>query len=202
MKDEPQRRLVQRLQSGDASAEEELFQKYKDPILWKVHRSIETDAENIKDVASEVYLAIIQGLRNKSFQPEKWESLEAYIWGVVNNKVHDWFKNNRRDKALFDDKSPSEEMAAAVDDYLLENEEMGRLLRNVLQNLDAKYKEVLEMRYLDELSIPEIAEKLGILPARVSEYLNYAKKKAYKICAKKKLLSIFSPFLLLSIVYG
>jgi hypothetical protein len=34
---------------------------FKETSFWKIHRSITTDVENIKDVTSEVYLAIVQG---------------------------------------------------------------------------------------------------------------------------------------------
>ncbi len=84
---------MQRTRSGDSTAENELFQKYKDPILWKICRRLQTDRENIKDLAGEIYVAILEGLRNASFQPDKWESLEAYIWGVTNNKIRDWLKS-------------------------------------------------------------------------------------------------------------
>jgi RNA polymerase sigma-70 factor (ECF subfamily) len=192
MKDEYQRRLVQRIQSGDSAAEEELFNKYKDPILWKICRSIKTDIENIKDVASEVYLAIMQGLRNESFQPEKWQSLEAFTWGVTNNKIRDWFKKTNRERTIFHSDPPSEEMAASAEEYLLENEERNRILRHLLQGLEPKYKEVLDQRYFQELSVQEISAQLGIDPRRVSERIHYALTRVRKLCKKRKIASISS----------
>lgn len=91
MRDDNQIRLVQSLQRGDTTAERELFRRYKNPILWKICRQLQTDPENINDLASEVYIVILEGLRKPAFQPEKWDSLEKYIWGVTNNKIRDWF---------------------------------------------------------------------------------------------------------------
>lgn len=124
---EYQLRLVQRIQAGDAVAEHELFRQYKDAIFWKVCRRLQTDRENIKDIAGEIYLAMLEGLRKKSFLPEKWESLEAYVWGITNNKIRDWLKEEKRDGKLFHPEPPSEEIAAASEEYLLENAELAGL---------------------------------------------------------------------------
>jgi RNA polymerase sigma factor (sigma-70 family) len=187
MRDERQLRLVQRIQNGDLAAENELFHHYKNPILWKICRHVKTDSENIKDLAGEIYLAILEGLRKQSFAPEKWETLEAFIWGVTNNKIRDWFKKEKRENKIFTGDPPSEEMAAASEEYLLENEELGKLLRICLQALEFKYKEALELRYLKEFSVPEISAQLGIPPRRVSERIHYALKllrKAYQKMGK------------------
>jgi RNA polymerase sigma-70 factor (ECF subfamily) len=192
MKDANPLRLVRRIQSGDATAESELFKKYKDPILWKICRHIKTDSENIKDLAGEIYLAILEGLRKPSFQPEKWETLEAYVWGVTNNKIRDWFKKEKRENKIFTDDPPSEEVAAASAEYLLENEELAALLRTCLKALKPKYKEALELRYFKELSMPEISALLGLPPRRVSERIHYALKrlrKAYQKMAKRASIS-------------
>lgn len=197
MRDEHQLRLVQRIQAGDSSAENDLFQKYKDPILWKIHRSIATDAENIKDVTSEVFLAILQGLRSKSFRLEGWESLEAYVWGVTNNKIRDWFKKNKRENNIFSDDLPAEKIAAASEEYLLENEELNELLKACLNTLESQYQQVLELRYFQELSVPEISAQLGMPPRRVSERIHYALKLLRQTYRKKiKEASILGLFLL------
>jgi RNA polymerase sigma-70 factor (ECF subfamily) len=186
MRDERQLRLVQRIQGGDATAENELFHRYKDPILWKICRLVKTDSENIKDLAGEIYLAILEGLRKQSFQSEQWETLEAYIWGVANNKIRDWFKKEKRENKLFNGDPPSEEIVVASEEYLLENEELGKLLKACLKTLEPKYKEALELRYFKELSVPEISARLGIPPRRVSERIHYALKLLRKAYQKRE----------------
>jgi RNA polymerase sigma-70 factor (ECF subfamily) len=198
MWDERLLRLVQRIQAGETAAENELFHQYKNPILWKICRSIKTDPENVKDVASEAYLAILEGLRKPGFQPEKWVNLEAYILGVTNNKVRDWFKKKTRENKIFAGDPPSEEIAAASKEYLLENEELGKLLRTCLQTLEPKYKEALELRYFKELSVAEISAQLGIPRPRVSERINYALKRLRQAYQKMgKSLSILALIALL-----
>lgn len=185
MRDDEQLRLVQRIQRGDTTAERELFLRYRNPIFWKICRHLQTERENIKDLASDVCVAILEGLRKETFQPEKWDSLEQFIWGVTNNKIRDWLKKEKRDRKTFDRIPPFEEIAAATEEYLLENEDMGRHLRSRLAALELKYKEILELRYFQELSVAEISAQLGLKPRRISERIHYALKLLRQVYEKK-----------------
>ena len=201
MNDADQLYLIQRIQAGEAAAETELFKRYQVPILWKIYRHLKTDHENIKDVASDVYLAILKGLRNANFQPERWESLEAYIWGVSNNKIRDWFKQTNRDHRFFEHQPPTENIAAvAAEEFLTENEELRQCLQSCLQTLDSKYRKVLELRYFRELTISELSVELGIPPRRVSERIHYALKLIRKAHGQK--LKKMSIFILFSLFLG
>lgn len=192
MKDIDQLYLVQRIQAGEAAAETELFKRYQAPILWKICRHLKADRESVKDVASEVYFAILQGLRNTNFQPERWESLEAYIWGITNNKIRDWFKQANRDFRYFGSQPPADNIAAAAEEFLVEQDELRRHLHACLQILDIKYRTVLEMRYFREQTIAEMSADLGIPPRRVSERIHYALKLLRKAHEQKlKKMSIF-----------
>lgn len=176
MRDNEQTQLVQRIRRGDPAAESELFSRYQKPILWKIRRQLKTGRDNIADLASDICLAILTGLRHATFQPEKWQSLDAYVWGVTNNKIRDWFKQDKRDRNIFDHHPPAEEIAAAAEEYWLETQELRQLLKNCLRTLDDKFKEVLDLRYFQELSVAEISAQLGLPPRRVSERINYALK--------------------------
>jgi len=199
MKDRQQIHLVERIQAGDSSAENEFFTKYKDAIQWKVKRHIKTGDESIKDVVSDIYMAILEGLRKESFKPERWQSLEAFIWGVTQNKIWDWFKKNKVEAKIFSSDSPSEKKDESenVTEAQLENKELRNLLRKALRQLKAESKEVLDLRYFQELSIQKISEKLAIPPRRVSERIHYALKLMRKACKKEKDFSIFSVIFLL-----
>jgi RNA polymerase sigma-70 factor (ECF subfamily) len=197
MNDKNQISLVQRIQSGDSDAETELFEKYKDPIRWKIYRQITVDIEQQKDIASDIYLAILQGIRNTSFQPERWISLEAFIWGVTNNKIKDWLKKNKsRIEVTRQDSLPTK---GVEDPDEVGKEELRNILRSLLKKLPPKYKEVLDLKYFQELSVTEISQKLKTEPRRISERINYALKLMRKECKKRKLLSIFSTLILLQL---
>src|SRR5262245_16010012 len=187
--------LVQRIQSGDASAARQLFLRYQKPIFWKISRVIQSDAANLEDVAGEVYLALIEYLRKESFQAENWQTLDAFVWGVTNNKIRDWFKRQKRDRRVFEEGPIRAQVAAAAEDYRLESEEITRMLRAGMNRLKPQYKEVLDLRYFKELTVSEIGAQLDLPPRRVSERIHYALKLLRRVCGKRdRDLSIFACF--------
>ena len=133
MKDEQQILLVDRIQGIDPSAEIELFIKYTDAIQWKVRRHIKTGDENIHDVVSEICLAILEGLRKESFKPERWQSLDAFIWGVTHNKIRDWFKKNKVEAKIFASDPPSEQKIEGenVIQDQIENKELTKMIKEI-----------------------------------------------------------------------
>jgi RNA polymerase sigma-70 factor (ECF subfamily) len=184
-------KLIERIQAGDSGAGTELFRRYMMPILWKIARCIQTSEENVKDVACEVYMGVLEGLRKEDFRPERWENLDVFIWGVTQNKIRDWFKQQKRQKKHFVTDPPVEQIAEAAESYFLEKKELEKLLRGAIRKLDTKYQEVLELRYLQELSIQEISQKTGLPPRRVSERVHYALKLMRNACQKSNIFSIF-----------
>ena len=115
---------------------------------------------------------------------------------MTNNKIRDWFKRGKKEKRYLDDDPPSPEIAAATEEYLLENKELRTVLRALLKKLAPRYKEVLDKRFFEELSVQEISEQIGIPPRRVSERIHYALKCLRKACKEKKISSILKTILL------
>jgi RNA polymerase sigma-70 factor (ECF subfamily) len=171
-----QRQLVSRIQAGEAAAKKELFERYQNPIFWKISRAVQAEAFSLEDLASEVYLALLQELSKTSFQPGQWISLDAFVWGVTNNKIRDWFKKQKRGRQVFEDHPPAEEIAAAAEEYRFESEELTRALKSCMNTLQPEYKEALDLRYFKEFSISEISAQLDLPSRRVSERIHYALK--------------------------
>ena len=59
-----------------------------------------------------------------------------------------------------------------------------------MDDLEEKYRQVIVMRYISQLSPPEIADILGISTNAVSVKINYAMKKLRLIIASKHKMAI------------
>ena len=75
------------------------------------------------------------------------------------------FDETEEEGALFPDPEPS-----APEDFVISDETVARLKR-IIHSLDGKYREVLEMKILDELPDSVIAEELGIPKATMQTRL-------------------------------
>lgn len=198
MKDGIQIKLVIRIQSGDISAEAELFHQYKNAILWKIRRSIQTDSDNIDDLASEIYINLLEELRKDNFEIDRWESLDAFVWGITRNKIRNWFRTQNVNRKYFQkDAEISELIHSAVETNQIEIQNLREALIKLLNNLDDKYRKILDMRYFQELSIQEISQITGLAPKRISERIHYALKLMKSECKKFNLFSIFNLLMLL-----
>jgi len=179
--------LIEKIVSGDIDAENRLFLHFKERIefLVRVRLRGKVSADDQQDILSETKHAILLSLRKGGFDPAKGKPLEAYIAGIVSNIVAMYFRNLSKEKPTAD--IDSYHSIESLDNPLKEiiDAEKKEKLRWALSQLDYKYQEVLLLRVYDELSIEEIANKIGIEKRRVSERINYALKLILKELKKQ-----------------
>lgn len=179
--------LIEKIVSGDTDAENRLFLHFKERIefLVRVRLRGKVSADDQQDIISEAKQAILLSLRKGGFDPSKGKPLEAYIAGIVSNIVAMYFRNLSKEKPTAD--IDSYHSIQSLDNPLKEiiDSEKKEKLRWALSQLDHKYQEVLLLRVYDELSIEEIANKIGIEKPRVSERINYALKLILKELKKQ-----------------
>jgi len=178
---------IEKIVSGDIDAENRLFLHFKERIefLVRVRLRGKVSADDQQDILSETKHAILLSLRKGGFDPAKGKPLEAYIAGIVSNIVAMYFRNLSKEKPTAD--IDSYHSIESLDNPLKEiiDAEKKEKLRWALSQLDYKYQEVLLLRVYDELSIEEIANKIGIEKRRVSERINYALKLILKELKKQ-----------------
>jgi len=186
--------LVARIQAGEDKAEIELLKRFGPRISRKVAYRLGSGNEDWKDVAADAQMALLLSLRQGKFDVDRGVSLGAYVYGITLNKIRDYFKNKKR-RPIISDNLP-ESIVTIGEAYDLERKERRTHLNRLLGSLALKYKEVLYLRFYQELSISEISQTINLSPRRVSERIHYALKLLRKKCCNKKDLSIFSGFIL------
>jgi len=197
MTEEQDLQLLQRLQAGDRAAETELFQVYGPQIVHKVRYTSGITREDSQDLISEIQMTVLISLREGKFDTNKGISLGSYIYGITRNKIRDYFKMQKKEE-VFIAADPLPESATSIEEaFELEQHEIRQMVRNLLSQLKLKYKEVLYLRYFEELSVIQISERIHLPPRRVSERLNYAIKLLQKKCSQEKIFSILRAILII-----
>jgi len=153
--------LVMDCQRGSVKAMEMLVQRWQ-KRLWKYAYNMTGDTEVAWDITQESWLGIIKGLR-KLHDPA---SFKAWAYRITTNKSIDWIRKNRiATKVGLDE----------VQDHQHEGEkDVG--LKQLLEKLDVKKKAVLNLRYFEQLTIPEIGIALKIPKGTVKSRLHNARK--------------------------
>ena len=185
---------VERIKSGDCTAENELLEAFQGRIQLVLGRKVYA-VEDRQDLFSEIQWAIVDKLRQGKFVSEKG-TLAGYIYGITINKINDYLrkKNQKKNMPL----ERIQEMSAKDSRFsALETKELEKIMSRAIKTLDKKYKKVLYLKYFEELPVRAIAERLDIEPKVVSARLNYAYKLLDKYYHKKKNFSIIRDFLLI-----
>lgn len=175
--------LVTKCGLGDEAAFSQLYDEYADRLYKYISfkTSSEIEAENL---LQEVFLKVWQGCAKLPLENLNFTS---WIYTIAHNTVNDYFRKvYRRPQTVSLDpelnivsgEDTSKTTTAAYDKANLDQ---------ALARLPSEYKQVLELRFLQELSIAETAEVLGKNSVSVRVLQHRAVKQLQKIFKNSKL---------------
>lgn len=146
--------LVEKAKDGDAEAIVSLYDTYA-PDIYRYAVSITRDEDLAKDVVSESFLRAWTHL--PSF---KGGNFRAYLYTIARNYIFDVIRKDSKCTELTEE--PEEE--AIRGDVLKRaiRTENAEHLFAALQQLPDKYKEVVTLRFMEELTVKETAAVIGI----------------------------------------
>jgi RNA polymerase sigma-70 factor, ECF subfamily len=159
--------LVQAMLRGEQRAFDEFFDSYAARIAAFASRRSALDSSSLEDV---VQVTMINAMRNlASFRGGS--SLFTWLCQICRNHLVDMRRKSGRQpvsQSLDElvDKRPTAEIVELIDyrDPLEEcSDDSSRdAVRRVINQLPASYSKILELRFGDEFTVPEIAGILGI----------------------------------------
>ena len=164
-------------QSGRVKALEILVSRWQ-KRLWKYAYRLVGDTEAAWDITQESWLGIIRGISRLN-DPARFRS---WAYRIVTNKASDWIRKSRTVKQAGAELSDRLGAGEVQDDRQPENKDTG--VRELLEKLDMKKKVVLNLRYFEELSIPEIGAALKIPNGTVKSRLHNARNELKELWQK------------------
>lgn len=167
--------LVAAAKAGDVSAFETLVSRYERKI-YRLAQHITQNNEDAEDVSQEAFLKAFEHLGE--FQGNS----RFYTWLVriaVNQALMKLRKRRNKDVSLDEDIETEDNfIPREIEDWgpspedRYTQEELARILGQVIGELDPSFRLVFQLRDIDELSTEETAEALGIsVPAVKSRLL-------------------------------
>jgi len=158
--------LIRGLRQGEEWAYEKLLERFQLPVYNLVARLIRDQAE-VSDVVQNVFIKIFRKI--DSFRGDS--SLKTWVFRIAVNEAHNhsrWNFRHRGQEVGLEDGEPAhcrkDCLSASTEspyDYTLENERH-RLIEEALGELNPKYRSVVVLRDVEELSYEEIAEILRL----------------------------------------
>ena len=181
--------LVRAFRTGDGSAMEALFGRYRRAVFGWLLRMSQDEGE-AEDLHQEVWLKVIRGIDGYSSG-----SFRAWLWRVVRNAAADRARKHvaepildapveeEADAAVFVDQVPDDTVVSAL--TRMEEAERKAAVREAVDGLSRRLKEVVLLRLNGELKFQEIADILGLPIGTVLGRMNLALAKLRQALSQK-----------------
>ncbi len=158
---------IKKLAASNArGAMEAVIQKYRDPLYFHA-RYIVKDHQEAYDVVQEVF---IKAMREARLFDDEFK-IKAWLFRVTSNLCFNQVRNRKRRGAILDSMVKPEAFGADQMDSVFAGEQREEMTA-ALEQLSDDHRQILVLRYYDDLSYAEIAEvlqvKLGTVMSRLS----------------------------------
>jgi len=171
--------LLAKVKSRDKEAFAKTYDLYVDHIFRFIYFKV-SNKEEAQDLTSAVFLKAWNHIQTKSIIDEK--SLRALIYKIARNIVIDYYRENSSKKNIeIDSEEGGLELIDEKQNPLKEVElksDLSVLEKNITKLKD-EYREIIILRFIEELSISEIANILGKTNGNV-RILSYRALRALK----------------------
>ncbi|MGH9240223.1 MAG: RNA polymerase sigma factor [Vicinamibacterales bacterium] len=137
---------------------QEFEQVYREhaPLVYRTAWGVLGSREDAEDVVQAVFLKLLRSQQPANFQPNP----RAYLYKAAVNASLDVLKARRRRPVLVDDIERLE--IAVPESFPAFDEETHRRLYEAIARLSAEAAETVLLRYMQNMSVAEIAAQLGV----------------------------------------
>jgi len=159
------------LKSGDHSAFSEIYSRYMG-ILYVHALKMLRDADEAEDVVAELFTSLWEKAADLNFN----NTLSAYLYRAVKNKVFNILAHRKIKEAYFESLQTYIDGGEWNTTELYRAKELAKIIENEVAKMPSKMREVFEMSRNLNLSHKEIAAELGISDKTVKKQINNAIK--------------------------
>lgn len=170
--------LMLQYQSGDQSAFESLYRRYKD-ILYRYFVKHCSDKQQSEELYQEVWIKLIKSTAR--YKPKA--QFKTYLFTIAHNTLVDFYRKSKPAQIVeFEDAEMTEDfthnptpLALPEDEFTLKQK--SKLFMQALEALPADQKEVAILHFEQDMTVQEIAEITQVKMETAKSRLRYAKNK-------------------------
>lgn len=155
-------KLLEGARRLDPEALRTLHDRLYEPVYRYVHFKV-SDPQASEDLTSEVFLRMLEALR----RDRTWNTTpDAWIFGIARNVVADHYRKiGRRAEVALDERlaMPDEQSPT----QLVIDTEQHQALAQAMTSLTDEQRDVILLRFMEGLSIDDVAEAIGKTPGAV-----------------------------------
>ncbi|CEH31488.1 RNA polymerase sigma-70 factor, ECF subfamily [Aneurinibacillus migulanus] len=160
-----EQRIIQRAKNGDRDAFAELVDLYKDKVYHVSYRMV-GNRQEAEDVAQETFLRVYANLDN--YDPQY--KFSTWIYRIASNLSIDLLRKRKKNLSIDAEISGAEgvdwhdrlaDTSKGPEEEVLTDELQGEV-QGAIMGLSPKYRAVMLLRYIEDLSLQEISEAVQL----------------------------------------
>ncbi len=171
-----------------------LMKRYEPVLLRYISRMTRVSREEAEDLLQEIFIKVYRNLNGFDTNLR----FSTWVYRIAHNEIISQYRKRKQDQfsvELDADEEESRSIAGFLTDTLnLESQYLDRekasAVRTALGELPPKYRDVLVLRYFEDLNYEEISDVLRKPPGSVATLINRAKAKFKKIAERYQLESV------------
>lgn len=171
--------LVRKILSGAPNHYDDLQKKYK-PVITNLIRRMIKDEDDIADITQDTFIKAYKALENFKFN----YSFASWLFKIASNTCIDFLRKKRFDTISIERAGVSGDEEIYIDipdsstlpDLSLLARERRDAIKKAIESLPEKYREIIQLRYNEELEYEEIASRLKLPLGTVKAHLFRARK--------------------------
>jgi RNA polymerase sigma-70 factor (ECF subfamily) len=178
------------LKNGDPAAYSELMKLYRDPLYFMLYEKV-SDKEIAKDLTIETLGKAFKKLH--LYTPEY--AFSTWLFTVARNHCIDFLRKHKLptisiDRMMLDSdgkKTNFDLISNTLNpEQTMEKTQRIAILRQIVDQLKPKYRDLVKLRYFKELSYDEISSTLDIPIGTVKAQLHRSREQLFKIMSGTK----------------
>jgi RNA polymerase sigma-70 factor (ECF subfamily) len=182
-------KLVAAAAKGNQDAYKQLLEKYQKPLYFHIKKMVK-DHEQVEDLVQEAFVKAFDNLGSYNTN----YAFSTWLYRITTNHTIDYLRKKKLQTMSIHQpvKTKEGEMSvqlpddhAATDRNIIRKQRQ-KIIRNAIKNLPEKYRQVIEMRHLEELSYQEISEQLDLPLGTVKAHIFRAREMLYKALKDKR----------------
>lgn len=172
---------------ADASNFKYIIERYESKFSQYIRRKTSVSKEDIEDLLQDIFIKIYLNLRGFD------TSLKFSSWAyrIAHNEIITWYRKKKiRPQINFEDYEEENLINFFAEDTDIEKEfgiqELKKHIKESIDKLDDKYKDIIILRFLEEKEYEEISDILQIPLGTVSTLIYRGKKELQELLRKYK----------------
>lgn len=168
--------LVKLVLDGDDAAFEHLFNRYRDAIYRLFAQRLGSTNDDADDLLQETFIKVYLNI-------DRYDSgytFGQWVYTIARNTFIDFTRRSRSDLPI-DERFASPATTAPTPEESIINSQQRTQIERYMEELPEQYNTLFKLRFLDEYSYDEIAEKLHLPMGTVKTQIHRARERMCRL---------------------